>query len=215
MSVLQQLKNTAGEPSGLTRVDGGNAQGSELMLAMEANPIPGQSLTQDPDNRQPWETPPEFTDVQVFVDEAFLEISDPMKLPDLLEAMRAEIPVEYLTEQYLMRKVAEGKINPDLMMLSVEPVIYILLHFAAYANIDAVLYPEDDMMHDEEFQENTSEFRKATKDLMAHDDNGDGKISAVEMQAPTVVPKSLLARTEEAVNQVEGGPDASDRLQPV
>lgn len=209
MSVLEQIQATAGQPSGLSRFDGGSQAGGKLMQAMEANPIPGQSLTQDPENRMPWETPPEFVDIQEFVDEAFLEISDPLKLPDLLDALRADIPVEYITEQYLLRKVAEGKITPDLMMLAIEPVIYIILHMAAYANIDANLYPEDDMMHDENFQEQTSEVRRATEDLRAQDSNSDGRLTLEEMQAPTVVPKSLLERSQAAVNEAMGGPDAS------
>lgn len=201
MSVLEQLQATAGEPSGLPSVQGSNAFEQEMMMKMEANPIPGQSLTQDPDNRMPWETPPEFTDVQTFVDEAFLDITDPDKMTHVLDAMRSEVPVEYLAEQYLQRQVQLGKINPDVMMLSIEPIIYILLHQAAYAGIDPVLYPEDEMMEGEE-EAMTQDLRNDTQSLMNEEQNDE--VILPQMEAPSVVPKSLLERSEAAVKRVQG-----------
>ena len=38
-----------------------NQQGIDA-LVNSSRPIPGQSLTNDPDERYPWENPPEFTD---------------------------------------------------------------------------------------------------------------------------------------------------------
>lgn len=208
MSVLQQLQETAGEPSGLPKVEGANPMSQEMMLNMEAAPIPGQSLTQDPENRMPWETPPEHVDVQEFVDEAFLDITDPDNMPLVLETLRNEIPVEYIAEQYLQKQVQKGKINPDVMMMSIEPIIYILLHQAAYAGIDPVLYPEDEMMDGEEEME-IDQVKNEVNGMIA-DEEPKGKPQGkpmVDMQAPTVVPKSLLARTEEAVNKAQGETD--------
>lgn len=201
MSVLQQLQQTAGEPTGLPTIEGGNPMDQEMMLKMQANPIPGQSLTQDPDNRMPWETPPEFTDVQEFVDEAFLDITDEDNMPHVLDAMRAEIPVEYLAEQYLQRQIQLGKINPDLMMLAVEPIIYILLHAAAYAGIDAVLYPEEDMLDGVEDEE-AEALQYGSRSLL-NEEEKEGTFE-VEMAKPDVVPESLLARTKSAVDKAQG-----------
>ena len=38
---------------------------------MQSVPVPGQSLTQSPDSKLPFEGEPEFTDIQEFIDDTF------------------------------------------------------------------------------------------------------------------------------------------------
>ena len=204
MSVLNQLKEHASTGAeGIPRFDEGNEQQNGMMEMMEANSIPGQSLTQDPGNKANYETPPEFTDIQDYVDEAFLDISNPETLPKLLDALRHDAPLEYLVEQYLQNDVQKGKITPDLMMLAIEPVIYILITMATYAGIDPNFAEDEEEFDDDEgVNAETKELRMKANALLA-DSDVDHKISMKEMQAPSVAPRSLLARSKQAVTQVQ------------
>lgn len=204
MSVLEQLSKHASEGAEvMPRFNEGNPEQTKMMEMMEANPIPGQSLTQDPENPMPWETPPEFTDIQEYVDEAFLDISDPETLPTLLDAMRHDAPIEYLVERYLQNDVRKGKITPDLMMLAIEPVMYILITMATYGGIDPNFAEDVEQDDGEGMAEETRDIRMKANGLLAESDaNNDHKISMNEMQAPSVAPKSLLARAKKAVTEV-------------
>ena len=204
MSVLEELNKYASEGSeAMPRFNEGNPEQTKMMEMMEANPVPGQSLTQDPENPMPWETPPEFTDIQEYVDAAFLDISDPETLPTLLDALRHDAPVEYLVEQYLQNDVQKGKITPDLMMLAIEPVMYILITMATYGGIDPNFAEDVEEDDGEQMAEETREIRMRANGLLSESDaNQDNKISMNEMQAPSVAPRSLLARAEKAVSEV-------------
>ena len=39
-----------------------------------SKPVPGQSLTNDPDNPYPWESPPEFVNVNTAIDSIVMNI---------------------------------------------------------------------------------------------------------------------------------------------
>ena len=119
--------------------------------ALIDGPIPGESLTQDPQNPQPWETPPEYTNLEDFIDDLFLNITSEDNLDGVLDPMRQGIPIEDVAQLLLFQAFASGKITTDLMMSAIEPTVYMLIGLATFAKIeDPVLYPEDDMSVDEE-----------------------------------------------------------------
>lgn len=199
MSVQEELNKYAGESYGGSRFPEGDTEGlGEMEAMMQSVPIPGQSLTQDPSNRMPYETAPKFDDLQEFVDESFLLISDPEKLPLLLDAMRKKVPVEYIAQKFLMSAVSKGQINTDLMMSAIEPTIYTLIAMATYGGVDPVLYPEDEM--EDEPPQNLELIKKTTQDMVLPED--EGPITIQDLQAPAVVPRSLLARSKKAIDQL-------------
>ena len=211
MSVMQQIQATAGGSSEFPRFSKHavpKQQMAEPEAMMMANPLPGQSLTQSPDSRLPYEKPPKFTDVQDFIDETFMRFTDPEALPDLLETMRLGLPVEHITEKYLDDCFRKGEITPDLVLLCIEPTIYMLIALATYAHIEPVLYPEDPMVDEEASKVHTDFYRKASRELLRTPDEpkgSDGKITVEDLQAPPTAPKSLLARSKEAVAAVNRG----------
>jgi hypothetical protein len=214
MSVMQQLKSLAGQEgtSSFPKFSkGGDASSQEMKdteAMMMATPIPGQSLTQNPESRLPFETPPKFTDVQEFIDETFLRFTNEDGLPDLLDSMRTGMPVEHVAEKYLQRSFKDGDITPDLLLLAIEPTIYMLISLATFADIDPVLYPEDEMGDEEATGIATDFYKKATKELLKTPDapqGNDGKLTVTDLEAPTNMPKSLLSRAKQAVSQVNRG----------
>lgn len=137
----------------------------EDQAAMLDGAIPGESLTQDPENPQAYETPPEYTKLEDFIDDLFMNVTKEDNLDGILDAMRKDVPVEDVAQMLLFNAFSSGKINVDLQLLAIEPTIYMLLGLAEYADIDPVLYPEDPMDVDpeDELQELKGEFKDIPK----------------------------------------------------
>ena len=110
-------------------------------------PIPGESLTTSPDMQKSWERPPQFTDVDDCMENIYLELTSEEALPELVNMINDGIPLDEIAQVVLYRGYTQGLWNPDLMLLLIEPTIYLLIAIADYADIkDYVLYEgeEDD-----------------------------------------------------------------------
>ena len=94
------------------------------------NPTPGESLTRDPEQKFPWEQPPQFTDVEPVIKELFITITEKEKLLDLLHLLRKGTPVDELTQVILYKGMTQGLYNTDLMMLLIEPIMYLIIAIA-------------------------------------------------------------------------------------
>lgn len=117
-------------------------------------PVAGESLTQDPESKQPFEKPPTFTNVEEATQELFFNMTDEENLDQIVNLMRADVPIEDIAQVMLFSGFREGLFNPDLMLLMLEPTMYILLWVADYAGVSPVLSPESDIdFVDEEGEE--------------------------------------------------------------
>lgn len=143
--------------------------------------IPGESLTQDPENPQAYEKPAEYDKLEDFMDSLFMNISNEDNLSGILDAMRKEVPVEDVAQMLLFNAFASGKINVDIQLLAIEPTIYMLLGLAEYAGVNPVLYPEDDMVDDDD-------------EVL---DELEQEASFEEMEVPEGISKSLLSKIKE------------------
>lgn len=155
------------------------------------SPIPGQSLTQDPDNPMPYERPPEFTDFQKAQEYLFDMMMD--MGPQILEQLTANIPVSFIGPQFCVLGAANGKWNPDLMLLLIEPSIYTVLFIAEQAGVDYI------MDFDEEFEHLPPETRlKAENHIQKAIKKVNMKIEGERESADIadLMPPSLLARAE-------------------
>lgn len=102
-------------------------------------PIPGQSLTNAPEDAQAWEKPPEHTTVREATQEIFLNVLKDENLTAVTDLMANETPIEEITKVILMSGYEKGKFNPDLMLQLIEPTMYILLAVAERVGIRPVL----------------------------------------------------------------------------
>jgi len=123
-------------------------------------PMPGQSLTNDPDQPWPWEKAPEFTNLDDAIEYFFALIVDEDNHPELLKLLMRGFPVMDLTEVLLYNAFVEGKINPDLLLLLAEPIAYMLIYITDMAMIDPVILrpDEDDTLTNEERYGKKDEF---------------------------------------------------------
>jgi len=108
-------------------------------------PIPGQSLTNSPDQPYPWEQPPEFTGARQLTEKIFFDLLKEENLETVLTLMANKVPVMDITQMLLMTGFQKGKMNPDMMLTQLEPTAYMLLALAEKAGIDPVLSRDDDV----------------------------------------------------------------------
>ena len=106
--------------------------------------IPGQSLTNSPDNPNAWERPPEFTDLNKATDYMFETIFNPDVASNLLLSINNGVGVFDLTSIILYTGFLEAKFNPDVMMLLAEPTMFMIIALCEKADVPYKLDSLDD-----------------------------------------------------------------------
>ena len=111
-------------------------------------PTPGESLTRDPEQKFPWERPPEINDVDTAIKEVFVMLTERKSLVELLNLLINGQPVDEIAQMVAYRGMSVGKYNSDLMLLLLEPLMYLIIAIAEEYEIDPVIYEgmDDDIM---------------------------------------------------------------------
>ena len=152
------------------------------------NPTPGESLTKDPEQKFPWEQAPQINDAEAAIKEIFITLTEKEKLLDLLHLLRKGTPVDELTQVILYRGMTQGVYNTDLMMLLIEPVMYLIIAIAEEYEIEPVIYEGmDNDIGDEE------DYDRAVEQKVKPEIKKDS------------VPSSILARVKELPSEEELG----------
>jgi hypothetical protein len=128
-------------------------------MAKFQRPIPGQSLTNDPENPAAYEKPPQFTNLkqaQEWVFGKLIEEDTYVPMMNLLDS--GEASVMELTQNLLYQGFRAGKWNPDMMLLLAEPVAYMFMALAERAEID---FRIDDEPDEDEDSTDISSFKEA------------------------------------------------------
>jgi len=107
-------------------------------------PIPGQGLTTDPDNPQPYEKPPQFTSVHEATEFIFGRLIEEETYIQTMNLLADDMPIMDIVQTLLFTGFTEGKWSPDLMLMLVEPVAYMLLALAERADIEPIIYRGED-----------------------------------------------------------------------
>lgn len=107
-------------------------------------PIPGMSLTNDPDNPAPYEQAPKFTNVHEASNYMWETITEDEVYESLMTGLSEGAPLMPIVQVLLFNEFQEGTFNPDLMMMMVEPVAYMLIALAERLDIDVVVDTDDD-----------------------------------------------------------------------
>jgi hypothetical protein len=169
-------------------------------------PIPGQGLTNDPENPYPWEKAPEFTDLDAALGYLLNAITQEESYAALMDMIAKQTPLMELTQVILFKGFTEGKWNPDLMMIAAEPLCYMLLALAERADITAVILEDDD--EDIEAQNQTFGSNMAKEKLNKLADAARKNIvpkgvlpKAIEEDIENLEVSSLLAQPEQIVEE--------------
>jgi len=123
-------------------------------LSTNGRPIPGESLTNSPDTPYPWEQPTQFTELEPAIDALFIELTEPEAYHSLLNLIENEVPIGDVTQIVLTDGFQKGMWNPDLLMLLIEPTMYMIMALAEKAGMmDNVIYQgEEEDVEDQDEQ---------------------------------------------------------------
>ena len=151
-------------------------------------PTPGESLTRDPEQKFPWERTPEINDVDTAIKEVFVMLTERKSLVELLNLLNNGQPVDEIAQMVAYRGMSVGKYNSDLMLLLLEPLMYLIIAIAEEYEIDPVIYEgmDDDIMDVDSVTESKQ------------------KLPKPEINKDSV-PSSILARVKTLPSQEELG----------
>lgn len=121
-------------------------------MAKMERPIPGQSLTNDPNQPFPFEGKPEYTSPRDACEYIFSTLIEQEVYIPVMRALGGGTPLMDVTQAILFKGFSEGKWNPDLLMMLAEPTAYMLMALAERADIDFMVY-RGEIEDDEETEE--------------------------------------------------------------
>tara|TARA_R100000329_G_scaffold52638_1_gene48369 strand:+ start:3514 stop:4140 length:627 start_codon:yes stop_codon:yes gene_type:complete len=178
----------------------------ELIGSALNKSIPGQSLVKDPEQPYPWEGPPKYTTVPDASLAIFVEMTKEETFVPLIQALKQGFPVTDMANLILYRGFQTGQFSPDLMLLLLEPVIYMILALAEKAGIgDVVGYDGEEDDDEGEPEEQIDALRRMKQSLQLAGKNvseqsvadlPELKQEILEFEVPENLP-SLLGRSEQ------------------
>lgn len=167
-------------------------------LSSQGAPIPGQSLTNSPDTKYPWEKPAKFANTREALNDITNLILQPEAIKSTINALSKGASVGDLASAILYAKFTEGDINPDNMLLLMEPTMYLLMAIGEEANIKYNIDEDDmdefDIEDEEETQNKINEFKNVFSDIK---NNGVIKNVSKEKIDTNVLPKNILEKVKE------------------
>ena len=176
-------------------------------FAQAGRPIPGQSLTSNPDEPRPFEGPPDFTNFKEALDYTTAELLEEEAYMSIVGALGDGVPVTDLAMQIGYVGFREGKWNPDLMMMLMEPLMYLLMALAEKAG---VTYRVDDEDEDEEddtlFEEKAKNIADTVKEKVDKGQIPSGALPSdivAKIEALEMPQESLLAQPKEPMVEEE------------
>ena len=169
-------------------------------------PIPGQSLTNDPSQPYNWEKAPEFTNSKEAMLYVFENLTVPETTANILLSLSKGIGVIDIASITLYTGFTEGKWNPDMMMLLMEPTMYMVMALAEKAELDFVMDSAEEVGEEEILGD------KAIKQI----EEGIGSLDAMRKQAAQrVSPQSVPQEVREVIEEKEIEPSILEKVEEV
>ena len=166
--------------------------------------LPGQSLTNSPDQPYNWERPVEFSNPKETMMYVFENLTVPETTANILLSISNGVGVIDIASVVLYTGFLEGKWNPDLMLILMEPTMYMIMALAEKAEIDYVLETGDD---DEPRQVDPA---KQVSEI----EEGISNLEDLRKKAAARVnPQSVPTEIKEAVEKVEIQPSLLEKVQ--
>ena len=106
--------------------------------------MPGEALTEDPDVAQPYTATTEFSVPQEAIDYIFDQMTQEENYSSMIESIMDGTTVMELTRLILFSGFNEGKFNPDLMLILIEPTAYLIMGLAERAGIEYIVMADDE-----------------------------------------------------------------------
>ena len=167
-------------------------------------PIPGQSLTNSTEEPYNWEKPAEYTNSKEAMLFLFESLTVPETTSNILLSLNKGVGIIDIASITLYTGFTEGKWNPDLMMLLMEPTMYMIMALAEKAEIEYVMDAEDEIEEEEILGD------KAVKEI----EKGIGSLDAIRKQAAQrVSPQSVPQEVREIIEKTNIEPSILERVE--
>lgn len=166
--------------------------------------IPGQSLTNSPEESYNWEKAPEFTNSKEAMLAVFEALTVPETTANILLSLIKGVGVIDIASITLYTGFLEGKWNPDLMTLLMEPTMYMVMALAEKAEIDFKLDAGDDINEEEMLGD------KAIQEI----EKEVGSLENIRKQAAQrVSPQSVPTEVREIIEETVIEPSLLERVE--
>ena len=169
-------------------------------------PIPGQSLTNSPEEPYNWEKPAEFSNPKEAMLYTFEILTQPETTANVLINITKGVSVIDIASIILYQGFLEGKWNPDLMTLLMEPTMYMIMALCEKAEIKYKLDSVDD--DDVEEMMGDKAVEKIEQEIGALDQI---RKKAVQQVSPQSVPEDV----REVIEQTEIQPSLLEKVEEV
>ena len=156
-------------------------------------PVPGQALTNAPDQAYPWEQPPEMTSVKEAREKIFLDLLEPQRLKGVQDLMLNDISVNAIAEVVLTEGFRKGKFNPDMMLNLLEPTMYMLMAIAEKSGIEPIVDSDDQGFEEEDEETVQNAVNKRNQSVKEGQRFRDVKVKTIQ---PTAVGQDIQDRLE-------------------
>lgn len=152
-------------------------------------PTPGESLTNSPENQYAWEQPPVITDIREASRFFLSKLTEPKVYNAVLDSVESGTPIMDISQVLMYQAYRDGLINPDMMMILIEQVVYMIAALAERQGIDFVIQEDDEEDLEEALLTNNMP-QEITEQLEATDLPERGSLLADSREEPK--PVSLL-----------------------
>ena len=166
--------------------------------------IPGQSLTNSPEEPYNWERPSEYTNPREAMMYVFETLTVPETTTNILLSLNKGVGVIDIASITLYSGFLEGKWSPDLMTLLMEPTMYMIMALAEKADIPYSLEAGDD----EASVEMSPDKQVATLE------KGINELDKIkQVAASRVNPQSVPQEVREVIEKTELSPSLLQRVE--
>jgi hypothetical protein len=164
--------------------------------------IPGQSLTNNPSTPYPWEQPAKYSNPRDALMSITADLLEKDTAYNVIKSLAEGMAATDITTTILFAKFFNGEINPDTMLLLIEPILYTVMSLGSEAGVEYNIEPNDiDEEDEEDVQENIRQFRNVINKVKDKQiDNTNNKPNIRE----DVLPPSLLEKVKETGAQMKG-----------
>ena len=154
-------------------------------------PIPGQSLTEDPSSRKPWEMPPKFPEIGGALDHLYNTVTGKkfMRAFNKLIKEDKKFFIDRLASQMLQEGFLHGMWTVDMMLSLVEPLMTMLVWLASTMELP-VSFSTDTGAEDR------SGFEDIFGDLVGFNEGAD--VAEAEAEGSPVEPEILQEPVQQA-----------------
>jgi len=133
----------------------------------EYNPFdsPVQSLTDKPGN-YPWEHPPQYTDVDQVLELIFDQVTNERFAKQIISMLHAGVPVEAIVRVITFSGFLNGKFNPDVGFIIIEPLMNLISAIGIRAGVPNIRLSLEDLDEmDNDFIRSMSDLKASKEDI--------------------------------------------------